>query len=171
MGGGHAPHKEKNETANPGHLNFFLTPHWPKFRQTFLSTKLFTLRASRRGPNRSKGIGMEPNGMERNGMEWSGTLCNGMEQKGIEWNEMAEMASPQLSTGDPKCGTHRSFKKQAKSRSRAFQNLFWSIPKFQNRAQTPPKSSPEAPNSRPVASKTPFLKDTWFKKAQKEHRS
>ena len=38
-GGGHAPHKEKNETANPGHLNFFLTPHWPKFQQTFLSTK------------------------------------------------------------------------------------------------------------------------------------
>ena len=38
--GGHAPpHKEKNETANPGHLNFFLTPHWPKFRQTFLSAK------------------------------------------------------------------------------------------------------------------------------------
>ena len=44
-------------------------------------------------------------------------------------------ASPQLSAGDPKCGTHRSFKQQAKSRSRALKNLLWSIPK-------PPKSSP-----------------------------
>ena len=39
MGGMPPPNKEKNETANPGHLNFFLTPHWPKFQQTFLSTK------------------------------------------------------------------------------------------------------------------------------------
>ena len=38
-GGGHAPHNEKNETANPEHPNFFLTPHCPKFPQTFLSTK------------------------------------------------------------------------------------------------------------------------------------
>ena len=38
-GGGHAPHNEKNETANPEHPNFFLTPHCPKFSQTFLSTK------------------------------------------------------------------------------------------------------------------------------------
>ena len=55
-------------------------------------------------------------------------------------------ASPQLSAGDPKRGTHRSFKQQANSRSRVLKNFLWSIPKL-------PKSSPNLSKITPRGSK------------------
>ena len=41
------PIMNKDETANPKHPNFCLIPHWPKFPQAFLSTKL----PNQRDPN------------------------------------------------------------------------------------------------------------------------
>ena len=51
-------------------------------------------------------------------------------------------ASPQLSAGDPKCGTHKSCKQQTKSRFRTFKNVPWSIPKAPKSRSNPPKIEP-----------------------------
>ena len=133
-------------SARPNRLkNDFLT-----WRDTFNPAGrdprvLFTLRASRRGRLEARAC--------------RGEAINFLSQYPYNCQQVTHDAGrTSLANNKPKVGSGPS-----KTCLGAFQRL-------QNQGQTLPRSSPEAPNSSPVASKTPFLGDTWFKRAQKEHR-
>ena len=112
-----------------------LVVEFPKSRKTKTGfCQLFTLRASRRGRLEARAC--------------RGQAINSLSQYPYNCQQVTPnvgLTSP--ANNKPKVGPGPS------------KTCFGAFQKFQNRAQTLPRSSPEVPNSSPVASKTPFLGD------------